>query len=80
MAAAAERLKTDPRIRSVKTETKAEAYERAKALFKDDPELLDALTPDTMPASVELTVGPDVDTKALVTELNGSLAGANDQP
>jgi cell division transport system permease protein len=44
-------LTSDPLVREVDFETKQEAYERFKELFRDAPELVDAVSPDKLPES-----------------------------
>ncbi len=49
--AIAAELNENPLVENVLYESKAEAYENAKAQFANDPELIKSLRPDTLPAS-----------------------------
>jgi cell division transport system permease protein len=44
-------LKSDPLVREVKFETKAEAHARFQELFRDAPDLVNAVSPDKLPES-----------------------------
>lgn len=44
-------LKSDPLVREVKFETKAEAHKRFQELFRDAPDLVNAVPPDKLPES-----------------------------
>ncbi|HEX2774360.1 MAG TPA: permease-like cell division protein FtsX, partial [Micromonosporaceae bacterium] len=44
-------LKSDPLVREVKFETKEEAHARFKDLFRDAPDLVNAVPPDKLPES-----------------------------
>lgn len=62
MTVAVAELRQDPQVGSVKGETKAEAHERFKEIFADQPERLELATPESLPASAD--VGPAGDTEA----------------
>ena len=69
MTAASGTFRDDPRVLRVFVETKAEAYERFKVLFKDNEELVRLTPPASLPASVELTVKPGTDLEGFAAEL-----------
>ena len=69
MTAASGTFRDDPRVLRVFVETKAESYERFKVLFKDNKELLQLTRPDSLPASVALTVKPGTDLEGFAAEL-----------
>ncbi|MEO3924346.1 permease-like cell division protein FtsX [Micromonosporaceae bacterium B7E4] len=51
---------------AIRTESRAEAYERFKELFKDQPDLLESVRPDSLPESLlVVTVGRLFDCAAL---------------
>jgi cell division protein FtsX len=79
MTAAAAELREDPRVASVRTETKAEAYERFKEIFADQPELVEMARPETMPASVKAGPARDVDSERLADQLLAELRGDDAQ-
>lgn len=54
MRLAAEELRDDPRVEAVETETRQEAFERFKEIFADQPDLVDVVRPEALPASVTL--------------------------
>ncbi|MPZ80865.1 MAG: hypothetical protein GEV28_10885 [Actinophytocola sp.] len=54
MRLAAEELRGDPRVEAVETETRQETFERFKEIFADQPDLLDVVRPEALPASVTL--------------------------
>jgi cell division protein FtsX len=79
MRAAGEELRDDPRIAVIEQETQAEAYERFKEIFADQPELLEVAEPDSLPASLAIVpvgVTPEELAAALREELSG--AGVDD--
>lgn len=49
--ALAERLAADPAVKNFVFETQEQAFDRAKKLYADSPELLDGLGPDVAPAA-----------------------------
>ena len=78
MTAASGTFRDDPHVLRVFVETKAEAYERFKVLFKDDKELLQLTRPESIPASVQLTVKPGTDLEGLAAELRPRYPAAQD--
>lgn len=65
MRAAADKLRHDERIESVREVTRQQAYDRFKETFKDQPELLDKARPEALPASVDLLVREGTTAKQL---------------
>ena len=49
-----ETLHSMPEVKDVQYESKEQAYDRAKELFKDSPDILANLTPDALPASLRV--------------------------
>ncbi len=49
-------LVLDEAVAEVRFETQQQAYERFSELFADQPELVEAVTPDTLPASLRITL------------------------
>jgi hypothetical protein len=66
----------DPKARRVFVETKVEAYTRFKQIFKDDPELLQTVKPEAIPASLTLLPVPGVELNAYAAELKQRYPGA----
>lgn len=60
MKQAADALRDDDRVASVKTETQQQAYVRFKEIFKEQPELVELARPEALPASVTLLPADDV--------------------
>lgn len=60
MNKAADALRDDERVASVKTETQQQAYVRFKEIFKEQPELVKLARPEALPASVTLLPADDV--------------------
>jgi FtsX extracellular domain len=71
MTAAAETLRKDREVGLVRTETQAEAYERFKEIFADDPELLELARPESLPASTDIRPVVGVDLDSFVDRLRG---------
>ncbi|KAA2253850.1 hypothetical protein F0L68_31725 [Solihabitans fulvus] len=69
MRDAAAALAGEPRVVSLATLTKQEGYVRFRDLYRDDPDLLAAATPATVPASLWLVPAAGVDRRALADEL-----------
>ncbi len=78
MQAASGTFRDDPRVLRVFTETKAESYEQFKVLYKDNKELLRLVHPETLPATVQLTVKPGTDLDGLAAELRPRYPKAKD--
>lgn len=60
MNQAADTLRDDDRVASVKTETRQQAYQRFTEVFADQPELVELARPEALPASVTLLPAADV--------------------
>lgn len=73
MHATGEVLRDDPRVADVEEETQAQAYERFKEIFADQPELLELARPDSLPASLGLVPADDVGVGELAEELRTEL-------
>jgi cell division protein FtsX len=56
MREAAAELRDDERFESVREETRQEAFERFKKIYKDQPELVKLARPEALPASVNVMV------------------------
>ncbi|WP_433475020.1 permease-like cell division protein FtsX [Spirillospora sp. CA-142024] len=72
-----QRVKAMPKVRSVVYESQQQAYERAKKLFKDRKDLLDALSPGDVPDSLRLRVADTAGAEAVKAALAGA-AGVED--
>ncbi|OLF09334.1 hypothetical protein BLA60_19345 [Actinophytocola xinjiangensis] len=74
MSRAAERLRADPRVQEVATETRAQAYERFTELFSEqDPELVALTGPEDMSATVDVAPVEGVTTAELAQALETEL-------
>lgn len=74
MSRAAERLRADPRVQEVATETRAQAYERFTELFgEQDPELVALTGPEDMSATVDVAPVEGVTTAELAQALETEL-------
>lgn len=49
-------LTLDESVAEVRLETQQQAYERFSELFADQPELVESVTPDTLPGSLRITL------------------------
>lgn len=49
-------IKDDPLVESVRHETKQEAYENFKTMFRDAPDLVNSVKPDTLPESFRVSL------------------------
>ena len=49
-------LQTDPRVRDLRFESRAEAYERFRELWKDSPDFVEAVGPQSLPESFRLNL------------------------
>ena len=63
-------LERDPRISAVKYVSKAEAFKIFTEINKDEPILLESITPDILPASLEIKTKSISDLSALASELS----------
>jgi cell division protein FtsX len=51
-----ESLRSDPRVRQVRFETRDAAYEKFKEIYRDAPDLVAAVKPEQFPESFRLTL------------------------
>lgn len=73
MQSKAEELAGDERFESIEQETQAQAYERFKVIFADEPELLEVTTPESLPAALWLTPADGLTATALHADLEDEL-------
>jgi hypothetical protein len=73
MEKVAAQLAGDPRFASMTTETRAEAYARAKEIFKDKPDLLKTLTPEAMSPAIHGQPAPSLTATKLADQLRPEL-------
>lgn len=78
MRRAADALRDDDRIARLDTVTQAEAYERFKEMFKDQPELVEQVRPESLPASIEVSPAEDVSYSELAGDLEDELTGVDE--
>ncbi|TDV54125.1 permease-like cell division protein FtsX [Actinophytocola oryzae] len=78
MRDAAARLRTHPQVESLIMETKAEAYERFKKIFADQPELVELARPEALPASVTIRPTPGTDADRLSKRLAADFGRLDD--
>jgi cell division protein FtsX len=64
-----ESLRSDPRIRQVRYDSREVAYERFKRMYQDEPDLVAAVKPGQLPASFRLTLAHGERRVALEEEL-----------
>jgi hypothetical protein len=69
MTTAAVKLREDQEVGLVRTETQAEAFERFKEIFADEPELLELARPEALPASTGIRPVVGVDLNSFVDRL-----------
>ncbi|MET7403765.1 permease-like cell division protein FtsX, partial [Dactylosporangium sp. NPDC005572] len=62
-------LDTAPEVTSMAFETRAEAYERFKVAFRDDPDLVNATTADNIPAAWRFSIRCTTDFPPLQSRL-----------
>lgn len=72
-----EKLRGDRRVDALTTETKQQAYERFKVIFKDQPELVELARPEALPASVRVTPAGRMPTTELLRQLRAEFPGEN---
>jgi hypothetical protein len=75
MRVAADALRDDPRAARVLTETRDEAFARFKKIFADQPDMLELVRPESMPAAIEVLTVDDVDPAALAADLPAEVVG-----
>ena len=73
--AKAEELAGDERFESIEQETQAQAYERFKEIYANQPELIELTRPESLPASVILTPVDGLTATALMADLEDELTG-----
>jgi len=66
-------LAGDPRIAALTTETRAQAYARAKEVFKDRPDLLKLLTPESVSPAIHERPAPNLTAPKLADQLRSEL-------
>lgn len=69
MAAVARELRGDPRVLRAYTETKQDGYARFRKMFANEPELLELMSVDAMPASVTVVPKDQTDTEGIAEQL-----------
>ncbi|MBM7787427.1 permease-like cell division protein FtsX [Tenggerimyces flavus] len=74
---ALEVARNNARVQKVAVVSRAEAFERAKELFRDQPDLEKVLTPEDTSPYLEVTVVDSADPKAVGAQLTGILEGAD---
>jgi cell division protein FtsX len=72
-----QRIRALPGVTAVEFITKEQAYERLRESFKDRPDLLEEIRPDTLPASLEVTI-TDGSVAEAVELVIGALEGIRD--
>ncbi|GAA3771698.1 permease-like cell division protein FtsX [Micromonospora maritima] len=67
-----EALGADPLVRSVTFQSHDEAYARFKEIYKDSPDLVDAVTPEQIPESFQVTLARATDFPRLVANFRAT--------
>lgn len=62
-------LHDDPQVVTTFVETREQAYARFKEVFKDRPDLLDQVRPESLPASVSLVPAGSIDLEQWATRI-----------
>ncbi len=65
-------LQASGKVRNIVYVDKEKAFKRYKELFKDDPLMLEFVTPDILPASFEIATNTLMDQEAIAKKLKGS--------
>ncbi|GAA1025312.1 MULTISPECIES: permease-like cell division protein FtsX [Amycolatopsis] len=78
MAAVARALRGDPRVLRTYIETKQDSYARLRKMFAHQPDLLELLEPDAVPASVTVVPKNQTDTEGLAEQLRVQFPAARD--
>ncbi|MCZ7434867.1 permease-like cell division protein FtsX [Micromonospora sp. WMMC241] len=65
-----EALRSDPLVRSVAFQSHDEAYARFKEMYRDSPDLVDAVRPEQMPESFQVRLARAADFSRLVTNFH----------
>jgi cell division protein FtsX len=73
MEKVAAQLAGDSRFASMTTETRAQAYARAKEVFKDRPDLLKVLDPDSLSPAIHGQPAPNLTAAKLADQLRPEL-------
>ncbi|MFD2473654.1 permease-like cell division protein FtsX [Amycolatopsis silviterrae] len=69
LAAVARVLRGDPRLLRSCTQTRQDGYARFRKMFANQPDLLDLLEPDAVPASVTVVPKNQADTEGFAEQL-----------
>lgn len=69
MRTAERELRTDPRVRELTAHTKQENYALVKEIFANQPELLENVRPEAVPASLQVVEQVGVDPRSFADEL-----------
>lgn len=77
MRRAADALRDDDRVAELTTETQQQAYERFKVVFKDQPDLVEQVRPDSLPASIEALPAEGISNTELARDLEKELTGVD---
>ncbi len=74
-------LRNSGKVRSIEYVDKEQAFQRYKQLFKDDPLMLEFVTPDILPSSFEIATQTLLDQEAIANQLKKSaIVGEVDFP
>ena len=63
-------LTSDARVEGIFYESKEEAYANAKEMFADDPELVESLDPDSLPASFGVTLKDPSEYRTIIDDFS----------
>jgi cell division protein FtsX len=69
-------LRDDPQVVTTFVETREQAYARFKEVFKDRPDLLDQVRPESVPASVSLVPAGSIDLEQWATRIRAKFPTA----
>jgi cell division transport system permease protein len=61
-------LKADPRVRGLRFESRQEAYERFRELWKDSPDFVAAVAPDSLPESFRMDLADPATFREIETD------------
>jgi len=73
----AEALRGDPQVAATFVETRDETYERFKELFKDRPDLLEQVRPESVSASVSLVPAGSIDLEQWAVQIRARFPTAD---
>ncbi len=65
-------LQSDPLVRSVTFESREQAYDRFRKMFKDDPDLIEAVTVDQLPESFHVKLTNPAEYLTFVAKFDGT--------